>query len=203
MSATVENALLDVRKAYRLLADYQQRLIELLALIREELGAVDYYRHFRNATPRSFARLERSNDAGWRFLPMSDVSVLWTRDSGQEDPIHFHKKGDLLIDVFIRSDTGNGQHGNDQVPVEESSSELWIYFFLCMHPQEESHNWYHKVWMQTHYPKLNEAETCEDNIGYQMYGEVLKLSDLTNEMAVKEAIKALRERASARLDYPI
>jgi hypothetical protein len=203
MSTTIENALLDVRKAYRLLADYQQRLIELLALIREELGAVHYYQEYRYKTPRDFARLERSDDAGWRFLPMSDISVLWMRDSAQEDSIHFHKKGDLLIDVFVRSDTGNGQHGNDQTPVEESSSELWIYFFLCMHPQEESHNWYHKVWMQTHYPKLNEAETCEDNTGYQMYGEALKLSDLTNEMAVKEAIKALRERASARLDYPI
>lgn len=203
MSTTIENALLDVRKAYRLLADYQQRLVELLALIRDELGAVDYYQDYRHKTPRDFARLERSDDAGWRFLPMSEVSVLWRRDAGQEDPIHFHKKGDLLIDVFVHSDTGNGRYGNNQAPVEESDSELWIYFFLCVSPKEESYNWCHKVWKMTEYPELNKAEICQNNPGYHMYGEILKLRDLTSELAVKEAIRALRKRASARLDHII
>ncbi|MDV6343973.1 hypothetical protein [Nitrosomonas sp. Is37] len=203
MNPTLENALLDVRKAYRLLADYQQRLIELLALIREELGASSYYQCYRNSPPRGFERLERSNDAGWRFLSMSDVSVLWIRDGGQEDPIHFHKTGDLLIDVVIRSDTGNGRHENNYALVEESSSELWIYFFLCKTPQNKSHNWYQKVWDRTRYPQLNKAEVCENNPGYYMYGESLQLSDLSNESAVKQAIKTLRERASANLEYKI
>lgn len=204
MSTTIENALLDVRKAYRFLADYQQRLIELLALIREELEAVNYYQCYRNRTLRNFDRMERYNDAGWCFLPMSDVSVLWRRDSGQkEDPNNFHSTGDLLIDVTVRSDTGNGQHENSSLSVEKSSIELCIYFFLCITPREESNNWFSKVWEKTDYPQLNKVEVCENNPGYFMYGEALQLSDLTDESTVKQAIKALRERASANLGHII
>ena len=39
MASDIKDALLDVRKAYRLLADYQQRVLELLSFIREKLGA--------------------------------------------------------------------------------------------------------------------------------------------------------------------
>lgn len=204
MSTTIENALLDVRKSYRFLVDYQQRLIELLALIREELEAVNYYQCYRNRTLRNFDRMERNNDAGWCFLPMCDVSVLWRRDSGQkEDSNNFHSTGDLLIDVIVRSDTGNGQHENSHLPVEKSSSELRIYFFLCITPREESHNWFSKVWEKTDYPQLNKVEVCEDNPGYFMYGEALQLSELTDESTVKQAIKALRERASTNLGHTI
>lgn len=203
MSVSLDKALLDVRKAYRLLADYQQRVIELLALIREELGAVNYYQEFRNKPPRSFDRLERSDDAGWRFLPMSDVSVLWRRDAGQEDPIHIHQAGDLLIDVWVRSDTGNGMDDEPELSAEASTSQLRIYFFLCVEPSEESSNWYHKVWGQTNYPALGEAMACDENPGYRAYGEALQLSDLADETAVREVVKALRERASAKLGHVI
>ncbi|MGZ5027773.1 MAG: hypothetical protein ACXWE9_09910 [Methylobacter sp.] len=203
MSTSLENALLDVRKAYRLLADYQARLIDLLAIIQDELGAVNYYPCYRHTPPRSFDRLERCNDAGWRFLPMSDMSILWRRDAGQDDPIHYHKEGDLLIDVLVRSDTGNGQYKNELIKVEESSSELSIYFFLCVKPEEESHNWYHRVWNKTEYPELNKVVVCENNPGYLMYGESLKLANLTNELAIKETIEVLRKNVSTNLGYKI
>lgn len=203
MNSSLDNALLDVRKAYRLLADYQQRIIELLALIRVELKAENYFRYLRNTPPRDFERLDRSNDAGQRFLPMADVSVLWRRDSGQEDPVHFHQTGDLLIDVWVRSDTGNGQNGEPKLPVNECTSELRIYFFLCVEPLKESYNWYHKVWNQTAYPKLGEVMTCEKNPGYLVYGEALQLTDLADEMTIRDAVKALRERATSKLGHAI
>ncbi len=203
MSVPIDNALQDVRKAYRLLADYQQRVLELLGFIREELGARYYYQHFRKKPPRSLDRLERSNDGGKRLLPFNDVSLLWLRDGGQEDPIHFHQNGDLLIDAWVRSDTGNGEGFEADAAAENSSSELRIYFFLCVEPNEESHNWYYAVWSKTKYPPLGQMTVCDNNPGYRAYGEALNLADLTDEASVRNAIAALRERATTALGQPV
>lgn len=203
MSEVIENALLDVRKAYRLLADYQQRVLELLAFIREELGASFYYQHFRNRPPRSLSGLENSPEGGKRLLPFNDISVLWLRNAGQEDPVHLHQKGDLLIDVWVRSDTGNGEDNEPRKNPEISRSELRIYFFLCVEPKEEACNWYYRVWDMTAYPPLNEVIVCDDNPGYLAYGEALNLASLTDETSTRDAISALRERASKKLGQAI
>jgi hypothetical protein len=105
----IDSALLDVRKAYRLLADYHQRILELLGFIREELGADYYYQIPRNRVPRSLDGLEVSNGAGQRFPQVNDISVLWLRNGRQDDPVHCHEEGNLLLDAWVRNDTGNGE----------------------------------------------------------------------------------------------
>lgn len=110
MTTSLDDALVDVRRAYRLLADYQQRLVELLAFIRSELNAKPYHQCFRNAVPRGFSGLEQSETAGKRFLPLLDVSVLSLRNNGQEDYVHNHKSGDLLVDINVISDSGNSSN---------------------------------------------------------------------------------------------
>jgi hypothetical protein len=199
MSTNIDDALLDVRKAYRLLADYQQRILELLAFIREDLGATYYYQKFRKKPTRGLDRLERSDDGGERLLPFNDVSLLWVRNDGQEDPIHFHRKGDILIDVWVRSDTGNGEDNEERHLPELSRSELRIYFFQCVEPKEDSHNWYGQVWEKTDYPPLGKVTLCDNNPGYQAYGEAINLADLTDEKSVREATTGLRRRASEKL----
>lgn len=200
---TIEDALLDVRKAYRLLADYQQRVLELLGFIREELGATYYFHSFRKLPPRSLDGLERSNNAGQRLLPFNDISMLWLLNQGQDDPTHFHQKGDMLIDVWVRSDTGNGEDNEPKQPAEQSQSELRIFFFQCAEPKEERYNWYDQVWSRTDYPPLGEVTACDYNPGYRAYGEALNLSALTDETTVRQALSALRQRVSNKLDQII
>ena len=203
MANDIKDALLDVRKAYRLLADYQQRVLELLSFIREKLGANNYYYCYRNSAPRSFERLERNEASGQRFLLFNDLSVLWIRDHGQNDSIHFHQVGDLLIDIWVRSDSGNGNSDEPKMAPELCESELRIYFFLCVNPKDESYNWYDKVWAKTRYPSFGDAITCDENPGYLAYGEVLNLSELVDEPSVCDAISNLRQRASAKLGFQI
>lgn len=202
-TTTIHDALLDVRKAYRLLADYQQRILELLGFIREELNADYYHQLTRNRLPRNMQGLDVSNNAGQRFLPFNDISVLWLRHTGQEDPVHYHQKNDLLIDVWVRSDTGNGEDNEMVESVEQSRSELRIFFFLCVTPQERQCNWYSQVWAKTYYPKLGEVAICDDNPGYLTYGEAICLSTLTDATTTLDAIKGLRERASIKLGQAI
>ena len=200
---SIDSALLDVRKAYRLLADYQQRILELLGFIREELGASHYYQHQRNSAPRKLDGLEVSNNAGARFLPFNDISIFWLRNSGQEDPVHCHQKGDLFIDVWVRSDTGNGVDSEEALTVENSRSELRIYFFQCVDPHKGSCNWRSQIWDQTEYPELGEAVECDGNPGYRAYGEALDLAQCTDENAIRVALDGLRKRATAKLDQKI
>lgn len=203
MTTPLDAALLDVRKAYRLLADYQRRILELLAFIRTELGAVHYHQHFRNKPPRSLNGLELDNSGGARLLPFNDVSVLWLRYNGQDDPASQHRAGDLLIDVWVCSDSGNGVDEKPILSPEQSHSELRIYFFLCDGDAQENTNWYYQVWNGTGYPPFGSVAPCDSNPGYRVYGEALELTDLSGETAAREAIKALRARASAQLGYTI
>jgi hypothetical protein len=43
MTTPLKDALIDVRRAYRLLADYQKRLLETLEFMRNELGFLRYH----------------------------------------------------------------------------------------------------------------------------------------------------------------
>ena len=189
----IEDALLDVRNAYRLLADYQQRVLELLDFIRKELGAVHYYHHYHTPVPRNLEGLGLNDNDGQRFLLFNDLSFFWLRPHEQEnpdpDPVHFHRKGDLLIDVY----TGDGAEKESKKAAEESDSVLQIYFFLCVEPKGESHNWKYDVWWNTDYPPFGKMVEC-DIPGYYAYGEALPLADLVNEESARSAITKMVEK---------
>ena len=146
--------------------------------------------------------MNRNEKGGQWLLPFSDISLLWLRNSGQDDPVHMHRKGDMLIDVWVRSDNGNGEYGEPKLQPEDSGSELRIYFMQCEMPKEESFNWYYQVWSKTDYPPLGQVAQC-DVPGYRAYGEALSLGCLTDEAAVRDSITALRQRVSAKLNQII
>ena len=68
----------DVRKAYRLLADYQQRIIELITFIKKELDIEHFSYYFPNYyTLRYIDKIYNGeSEIGLRFLPMMDFRLL-------------------------------------------------------------------------------------------------------------------------------
>lgn len=203
MVADLQESLIDVRKAYRLLADYQSRILDALAIIKSELGAISYTYHDRNKFPRKMDRLELIVEAGKSFLPFNDISMLWLKSNDNDDPIHVHRFGDMLIDVIVRSDTGNGEFDEPTKSPEESQSELRIYFILCKRSTRSKSDWYWSVWNKTDYPPLNKVMPCDGSDDYYMYGEALSLDQFPDKESVQSAIKALRERASEKLKHSI
>ena len=205
MTTSLEDTLVDVRRAYRLIADYQQRLIELLAFIRSELGATPYHQYFRKKSPKKFAGLETSVDAGIRFLPLLDVSVLSLRNDGQEAAYDNHRPGDLLIAIDFISDSGTSEYYKHMSikTAEESSSELSIQFIVCDEPVSAPFNWYYKVWGKFGIDILNEAYSREEIPGYRGYRENISLSKFADEQSIRDEIAALRQRASKKLGIEI
>lgn len=205
MSHDLAAALLDVRKAYRLLADYQQRQFELLAYIREQLGAVQYYHEYLDALPRSIDGLENRDSSGMRYLPFFDMATLWLRSEGQKGEWDRHRKNDQLFGVWVRSDTGfDYASGQFTIPDPASSeSVLVLSVVVCDAPQRKACNWYHDVWCAMPYPPCGEVRANEEVPGYRIFSDTIDLAKLSSQQEVDAAIERWRLAASEALKVQI
>ncbi|WP_148713881.1 hypothetical protein [Chitinolyticbacter meiyuanensis] len=138
MAQSLQEKLVEVRRAYRLLADYQQRLVELLEYIRKQLGFTQYHHIFNsgNTGVPSPYRLAQSSEGGVWALPLLSSQLFWIKHKGQDDPIHLQQAGDWMICAILRSDA----HGDKRIPwldtterttPEESVSEISFCFYRC------------------------------------------------------------------------
>lgn len=193
----------DVRKAYRLLADYQQRIAELLGFIKDKLGAEHYTYNVPNCTaPNSLHKIYTGNEnVGRGLLPMMDLHLLWHRTQhvpeGQEWQNNL-RQGDLVFEIKIASD----EDENGRLSAIESTSELHIIVYQCIKYRRKA-DWYTDVWRNRKYPEFNEVGSYQDYSGgeieYRIYGERLDLSQMYDEESVREVLNAFRKRASEQL----
>ncbi|QXI38904.1 hypothetical protein [Pseudomonas xantholysinigenes] len=204
MTEPLGNALLDVRRAYRLLADYQQRMFELLAYLRDSLGAQDYYQTYAHSLPQRVAGLENLKSSGLRYLPFHDISVLWLRTpQNQPEPWHNHRQGDLMFGAWVRSDTGydkfTGQFSG--APAEATQTILVLSVVICDVPEKDG-NWHRDVWSSISYP-LDGAINDQDKPGYRCFAKAIPLEQLGDKLAIDSALQAWCLAASQTLDVPI
>ena len=197
--SNIDDVLKDVRKAYRLLASYQQRMLELLTFIRKSIKAESYYYCYRTTLPRTFEGLEMQPESGRRFLSFENLSQLWLINSGQEEAHEYHHAGDILVDAYIVSDTATSKH---HVPkgansTDEGESQLWLYFFYCDTPAQSgiANNWYNKVWSACpEYPKDNEVINIKTVNGkYRVLGICIPLRNLADKSSIETSIVNIRQ----------
>ncbi|MCL8300166.1 hypothetical protein N5I28_08075 [Pseudomonas mosselii] len=203
MTDPLNNALLDVRRAYRLLADYQQRMFELLGYIRDRLGAKDYHQAYVHSLPQSVAGLENRTASGLRYLPFYDLSVIWLRcPQNQADKPHTHLKGDLMFGAWVRSDTGYNKYTGQfsDTPVVATESELLISVVICDVPAPG--NWYWNVWSAISYPADGEVND-QDKPGYRCFAKAVPLAQLADKVAIDSALHRWCLEASQKLDAEI
>lgn len=201
----IQLVLQDVRKAYRLISSYQQKLIELLDFIKDKLGAEHYYYDTKYGNPNfKTETFYHDQNFGKKALPMLDMHLLWQKT--HETPEggwwqEYVKSQDLVFDVKIISDDGF----DDTKSAEESNSVLQIYIYQCI-KYNRNKDWYNDVWYKSEYPLLGEIgeyKNDEKQIHYKIYGERLNLAELCNEQAVLEVLEEFRKRASDKLGQEI
>lgn len=204
MTANLQDALLDVRRAYRLLADYQQRMFELLGFIRDRLGAVDYYQRYVYPLPQGLEGLEKRDNSGLRYLPFYDLSAMWLKNKGQEAPWDNHKAGDLMFGAWVRSDTGFDKHSGQfsELPAEQTRSVLVLSVVICDTPMKKPCNWYGSVWCGIGYPEDGEVNDT-DLPGYRCYSKAIELDQLSDRDAIETAIDNWRADACHKLGTPL
>ncbi|WP_244529026.1 MULTISPECIES: hypothetical protein [Pseudomonas] len=194
-------ALLDVRRAYRLLADYQRRQFELLAYIRDRLGATAYYQEYVHKRPGDLSGLENVEASGLRYLPFLGLSALWLKHSGQEHYWDSHRAGDQMFGAWVRSDTGFDNYQGkftDALP-ESTTSELVLSVVVCDQPGPEPYNWYDRAWLGIPYPENGTVGQTADVPGYRVYAKSINLAELGDQAGVNTAIEQWRVEASDAL----
>lgn len=205
MTTSLGDALSDVRRAYRLLADYQQRLFELLGYMRERLGATAYFQDYVFGRPGNVSGLENDEFAGWRYLPCFDLSVIWLKHGNQEAPWDTHRAGDQMFGAWIRSDTGFDKYSGRFVdePIDEARSELVLSVVMCDTPAPAPCNWYNRVWCGIPYPPDGTVGHSDAVPGYRCYAKAIALEALADQVAVDRAIDDWCDAASEALGVPV
>lgn len=204
MTDNLNDTLLDVRKAYRLLADYQQHMLELLAFIRERLGADDYYHRYAQTLPQGLQGLEQQEHSGMRFLPFYDLSAIWLKNKGREEPWNDHLPGDLMYGAWVRTDTGFDKFSGafDSLPVEQTSSVLVLSVVVCDQPLAKPCNWYGSIWRNMDYPE-DGGVNGTDVPGYRCFAKAIPLDQLGSKADIETALESWRAAASRALDFPV
>lgn len=198
MDNTLEAALLDVRHAYRLIEDFQQRLISALDFMREELNLEYYYQCTRQSVPRSLNGLEGQQNAGRRFLPLNDMSVFWLKHSGQNEPHNYPQEGDFMLDVWLRSDSGNGHNGYPSSPAETSESLLYIHVICCKTPDAGRQNWY-DLWCNMDYADNGDVQPVKGHEGFVMCLEKINMVSLKDQKTFSACLDAFKQGVSQKL----
>lgn len=206
MNGELGTALLEVRKAYRLLEGYQRRMFELLAYLREQLNATPYYHEYILPRPGALGSLENDANCGMRYLPMFDLSAFWLRHQGQAEFWERHRQGDLLFAVWIQSDDGYDSDTFSYVQdAEKSASKLVISVVLCEQPSSHPQNWFHNVWhsFPSYSSLVDQVASSPAVPGYRAFTAAINLLDLHTQDAVEASLAQWRANASAALGHPI
>ncbi|MCS4089429.1 hypothetical protein [Rhizobium sp. BK176] len=198
---TFSAALVDVRHAYRLLADYQKRCLDMLTLIGQQFPETEFY-NWKPSTlaPTPIARTDPRDFWGWNFLPLYQASFLLVPSSGGRSHPGI---GDWLVELRITSDTGWDMpdrriepDASKFVSVEAADSKLSIMVFKCVSQLPTEQNWFHSVWANTSWPE-DISVPDDDGLIYMEQG-VLAAAQLDvsiAQMTSKDAVKAFCERA--------
>jgi len=205
MNQDLNAALLDVRRAYRLLADYQKRQFDLLSYVRNKLEAVSYYQDYAFSRQGDLRGLENQASAGLRFLPFLDISAIWLRHQNQDEFWDNHLPGDLMFGAWVRSDTGFDKYQGiyTKETADVSKSILVLSVVICDKPNDKPGNWYNKVWNPLPYPEDGEVGTTESVPGYRVYSNSIDLAELADQLSVDAAIEKWRKDAATALSVSL
>jgi len=196
----LDAALLDVRKAYRLIYLYQRRVLDLCEEIKKALsGNLDFY-YWIPSSGVSLKRFDHSpcmQDA-WAFLPLYDFCALYLPHGGHYEEL---KAGDWMLIVRISADSGKPDSPERDVDprtfkdVPNCESTVRLYLYYCS--QASTANWYSKVFSDNQWPRDDGKGTFDG--GISTFGLKFPLARLSNAEDVSVSVKQFLEKMQAAL----
>jgi hypothetical protein len=190
-SLELKNALCEVRKAYRLIATYQRRILDITRIIQNTLGLKPYcYDHnYYNIRGRAFPTDRWSID----FLPLyNGMSILFLNEGADSN---HPKVDDIMLDVRFENDTGFERSSTKEprpeefeTSVEDSESKLCLYAFGVTEDMPNT-NFYNIIWHQMEYAGNEQYEEYEK---FWNLGKSYDLSILPDEDSIKEMLEDFR-----------
>jgi len=198
--AALEAALGDVRRAFRLIWCYQERIFDVIRTITAEFESLSFYVW----EPHNAARIDRSTNpvtkGPWYTLPMMNVSYLYKSSADT----NYLRPGDWLFEIRVISDSGYNEEdgGNESidpahfpgVEVAESKISLYVYYFTGEIKQNLLNIWHEIEW-----PDPDGEAREESERPLTKFGISLKLAALPGKEEVQAAARTFKEAASEAL----
>ena len=194
-------ALIDVRRAYRLLWAFQKRILDYKMIIYNRLG-------FSEWGPVSLlGRPGSTGNAVWSQLPMADVEFRAIRRHGNTDYApgrgwgDYPKINDSVIYIRLRADTGMPLIvRNDTSPltfnaVENCKTKLLLFIVLNRVDRDQPSNFWAASEACRNIPTDREQATQHPTIvGFDFFGMDVNLATLPDESTVVSWVDAFKEQ---------
>jgi hypothetical protein len=192
-----KSALLDVRKAYRLIFLYQRRILDLVKVIKKQFEQHVFYQWSPcNCDPPPIRDSDPLKRWAWDFIPMYDFSILYlpsnAASNGKPQP------GDWMLEIHFLTDDGfpheqepepNPSDPTEFRPVQSSASTVVLAAYLCT--KAVKGNWFWDVWNEMDWQK-EETKDYPD-FGIKLVYKRFPLADMLDEKAVRSAVEQFKE----------
>jgi len=189
----LENVLCEVRKAYRLIAAYQRRILDMAKKIQNSLGYKPYQHDHPNIglRPRgdNLPTVRRSID----MLPLyNDLYMLYLPPKAE---VFSPKRDEWMLEVTFNNDTGFKIINNNEEPdplnfddVESCTSRLWLCAFGVKKNMENT-QWWSSVYCQIKKPTDNSHVDTEK---LWAAGKSYNLAKIPDEKALNQVVDDFR-----------
>jgi hypothetical protein len=202
----LEDALTDVRKAYRLLWAYQRRIYDMVELAAGEFDDMNFYwwTTLHADRPVQSGTNPMNGRWAWDMLPMARVSYLFLSSDTDRNRT---MPGQWMLEVHVDSDGGfeENEEGTEPDPetfasAAESASSMTLYAWYCT--AESGRNWLNGVYRVIDWPEDGEVmESAEPP--FRVFGKTMAIAELSTRADVTNFVHAFQEEASAALGVPL
>ena len=153
MSQELETTLCAVRKSYRLLYDYHQRVQSTIDQITSNLG-LNFYR-WESAVSKPKGGSDLYKRWTWDAFPQLEYSALFARNL---DLISTPGHGDFLFEIRLRTDNSIFEQGYKTEPdphhiaADKAETQLVVYIWVCNEMPKGDRESFDKIWNYSDYP---------------------------------------------------
>jgi len=195
------SALVDVRRAYRLLWSYQRRVLDTIALVAGEFGSLSFATwqpmHFFPPARRSVNPAEH-----WAadLLPMMGAEFFYL-PQGRDRSLA--QAGQWMLAINVMSDSGYEVEEPEPDPgsfaaAEECESALSLYIVKSM--AERPVRWVEDLWDEMEWPETFPASVPIMPSGLRAFGMKYDLAEFGRSADVLAAVADFKARAAADLE---
>jgi hypothetical protein len=197
----IDQALLDVRKAYRLLHDYQRAALDAASYIGAQLG-FSYscgYSNFSNCAPRDGKSVIFRNTWAWDWLNLVFYDFCFSKKIGEKD---------FNFSIWLFSDTGYFVSDNPEAdqtdvnsfaPVEHSGTKVG---FIMYHTWNKELDQFHSDKEAVRRFLENNGELPQAHKDAGVFAMCCDFSCLSNDESTEEVIAELVKLAKSH-DFPL
>lgn len=210
MSQDLENALCDVRKAYRLLWAFQKRVLEYTNIIRERLVFDHYYTDYGFSRPSQTPHKKWS----WDLLPFSNVGFVSLKHKDMKyyndnDFSNYPLAGDMMLYIYSVPDSALDEDDCETEPNPtnfaspvECQSLFKVFLAINDIDRTERLNWlYNVARTDDDWPENKQVVSFEsvEGKGIRVYGENWNLAEIPDESALLAKIDSFKNAAEEAL----